>query len=92
MDQKQEFAARIAALLDEYAASLPQVSREDMPQPDFAAIVEKWSLSTGFLKKFLNKADATVQSYKYRKNLPIPGHVAAKIRQLDFTLSAMKNQ
>jgi len=87
-DRKQQFTARIEQLLEEYAAALPEVSREEMPQPEFAAIVEKWQLSTGFLKKFLGKADATIQTYKYRKNLPIPGPVAARIRQLDNILSA----
>ncbi len=86
--RKQEITARIVAILDEYAAGLPEVSREEMPQPEFMAVVEKWQLSTGFLKKFLGKSDATIQTYKYRKNLPISGPVAAKIRQLDAVLSA----
>ena len=50
MEQKELFTARIMRLLDEYAAAVPEVSAAEMPQPKFAAIVEKWQLSTGFLK------------------------------------------
>ena len=56
MEQKELFTARIMRLLDEYAAAIPEVSTAEMPQPEFAAIVEKWHLSNGFLKKFLPKA------------------------------------
>lgn len=79
-------------MLDEYAAALPEVPRVEMPQPEFAQMVEKWQFSTGFLKIFLGKSDATIQTYKYRKNLPIPGPVAAKIRQLDIILSAFPTE
>ena len=90
MEQKELVTARIMRLLDEYAAAVPEVSAAEMPQPKFAAIVEKWQLSTGFLKKFLGKSDSAIQSYKYRKDHAITGSVAAKIRRLDLMLDAMQ--
>ena len=88
--QKELFTARIMRLLDEYAAAIPEVSTAEMPQPEFAAIVEKWQLSTGFLKKFLRKSDSAIQTYKYRRDHAITGAVAAQIRRLDFMLDAMQ--
>ena len=92
MDQKKLFTARIMQLLDEYASGIPDVSSAEMPQPEFAAIVEKWHLSTPFLKKFLGKSDSAVQTYKYRKDHPVTGSVAARIRKLDFMLSALQRR
>ena len=90
MEQKELFTARIMRLLDEYAAAIPEVSTAEMPQPEFAAIVEKWQLSTGFLKKFLGKSDSAIQTYKYRKEHAITGAVAARIRRLDLVLDMMQ--
>ena len=90
MEQKELFTARIMRLLDEYAAAIPEVSTAEMPQPEFAAIVEKWHLSNGFLKKFLRKSDSAIQTYKYRRDHAITGAVAAQIRRLDFMLDAMQ--
>jgi len=77
-------------LLDEYAAAMPEVSTAEMPQPEFAALVAKWRLSTGFLKKFLGKSDSAIQTYKYRREHAVTGSVAARIRRLDFMLEAMR--
>ena len=90
METKELFANQIMQILDQYAIQLPMVSNAEMPQPEFMAIVKKWQLSTKFLKIFLNKSDAAIQTYKYRKNLPITGEVAAKIRQLDIMLSGLR--
>ena len=90
MEQREVFTARIMRLLDEYAVAMPEVSTAEMPQPEFAAIVEKWQLSTGFLKKFLGKSDSAIQTYKYREEHAITGAVAARIRRLDLVLDMMQ--
>lgn len=89
MERKELFATRIMRILDDYAYCMQDFPANGMPQPEFAAIVEKWHLSTGFLKVILGKSDATIESYKYREDKPITGKVAQKIRQLDFMLAAI---
>ena len=91
---EKTLASKIEAIMQEYAASrmTPQVCTGKMPHDEFSAIVEKWQLSTGFLKVFLGKSEAAIQSYKYRKDHAITGPVATRIRQLDAVLESMRQQ
>lgn len=91
---EKTLASKIENLMQEYATSCmrPQVSTDKMPHSEFSAIVEKWQLSTGFLKVFLGKSESAIQTYKYRKDHVITGPVAVRLRQLDAILESMHQQ
>lgn len=93
-DEKALLTSKIEGIMQEYARSFiaPNVSTDKMPQSEFAAIVKKWQLSTGFLKIFLGRSAEAVKSYKYRKDHTIPADTATKLRRLDVILDSMQQQ